>query len=423
MVRRLDQGHARYGGRVLRTFMQPFLIEPADLAEVHRAVAGIAALAERVAADYLEDPSVRDFFRFPAELVELIEAEPRMSQVAPIMRMDGMFTEQGMAILEINTDGSSGMNDSNEIEERFLEAPILQELLRRYEYRIIPMRRPTLDALLSAYRDLRGSRASARPLIAFLDWEDVGTREEFIALQEHWERAGHSSVLVDPRHVERDGESLTYQGRVVDIFYKRVLIDELLYRRDEVSTYLDACAGGQICQVGPFRGEVIYTKEILAFLSDPAHWDRFTRDEVRLIQDHIPWTRRVVEGKVCFEGRQRDLLGLLREERERFVLKPARAYGGRGVAIGTDSTSLEWEQAMAQALQEVYVVQEFVPVPEMDVLTLAEEHPVERRHYSVGTFVFSGKPGGLYSRVSAGNVVNVSAGGATLPTFVVTERG
>jgi uncharacterized circularly permuted ATP-grasp superfamily protein len=134
----------------------------------------------------------------------------------------------------------------------------------------------------------------------------------------------------------------------------------------------------------------------------------------------VPWTRKVEERRTVRDGRDVDLVPYVIAERARLVLKPAHGYGGQSVVVGEEAGAAAWEEAIRAAIGGPWVVQDRVALP-------AEEFPVceggglafERFNVNANPFYVEGGEAGGVSRASRGAVINVSAGGGSVPTFVV----
>ncbi len=423
MVHDLSHGHAKYGGKVLRTFFHPYVVSRETLRSNADAAEAVTAVLEKLARLYPIDEGVRAQFPLDPRVADLIAARPLVWRAAPVLRFDSFVQEGSIRFLEVNTDGSSGMNDTNEIEHRFLQCRVVQQFQEHFRLTMMPMLRRVLETLLAAYAadppDVPGA-PSAEPVIAIVDWKGVKTEEEFFALKECFEAAGFRMLIVDPRKLTFQGGRLRAGGQPIDIVYKRVLTAELLARWGEVQPLFEGYRQRAFTQVGPYLGEILYDKGVLAVLSDPANASLFEPAEREAIRRHVPWTRRVHPGSTDYDGSRHDLFELLRRHRERFVLKPATAYGGTGVAIGRESTAADWEKSLATHAAVEMIAQEYVDIPAEPFVQL-EDGVVAPKKINVGQFVFGGRFGGLYCRVSDASVINVSSGGATLPCFVVDE--
>jgi hypothetical protein len=421
MVRALAAGHALYGGKVLRTFLHPYVLGRPAIEAMARVAEALTELLEKVARLYLEQPGVRRQFPIDPRIESLILEAGRQPRSVPILRFDSFFDGRRFRILEVNTDSSSGMNDTNEIEARFLELPLVKEFACRFPLTLMPMLEPLRQTLLDLFRSSgRRPHSPDGPVVAIVDWPGVKTEAEFFALQEHFESAGTRTFLVDPRDLRLEGERLMAGGTAVDLVYKRVLTSELLERWDQVQPLIEGYRRGLFCQAGPYLGEVSYDKGVLAFLSDPANAAFFSAGERELIERHIPWSRRLRPGKTSWQGRQADLFELLRRESDSFIIKPATSYGGVGVKLGRECPAEDWGAALDAWEQAPMIAQEFVDIPTEEFVQV-ESGTVSAKKINLGQFVFSGRFAGLYCRVSDDSIINVSAGGATLPCFVVDQ--
>jgi uncharacterized circularly permuted ATP-grasp superfamily protein len=209
----------------------------------------------------------------------------------------------------------------------------------------------------------------------------------------------------------------------ISLVYRRVLLHELLARADEASPLLQAYRDGAVCMVNSPRSKLLHKKSVLALLSAGTLDVTISPDEQDVIDSTVPWTRLVRSGPVQYRGRVEDLTSLLLRCPDRFTLKPADDYGGKGVLLGWDQDADTWEAGVEQALAGGYVVQERVPVPE-------EEYPVWQDgrldhvtlYLDTDPLLFRGVMGSVLTRLSGSALLNVSAGtGSSVPTFVVEE--
>jgi hypothetical protein len=119
-----------------------------------------------------------------------------------------------------------------------------------------------------------------------------------------------------------------------------------------------AADGSAVILNGLFRSLFFYSKLLFAALSDPAFAHLLGPELSSELQQYIPWSRIVREGKTLYRGRTIDLVPYIAEAREHFVLKPAHGFGGLGVLLGWTCSSDEWNQALKNALETPFLVQE-----------------------------------------------------------------
>jgi uncharacterized circularly permuted ATP-grasp superfamily protein len=148
----------------------------------------------------------------------------------------------------------------------------------------------------------------------------------------------------------------------------------------------------------------------------------FTAEEREAIAAHVPWTRRVREGKTTRYGQSIELPAFVRENRERLVMKPNDEYGGKGVFIGWEMSASEWDTAFATALSASYVVQEKVELLRQSFPELSPELHFRDLVVDLDPFVFGGEVEGFLTRLSGSSLANVTSGGGQVPAFLVEPR-
>jgi uncharacterized circularly permuted ATP-grasp superfamily protein len=113
------------------------------------------------------------------------------------------------------------------------------------------------------------------------------------------------------------------------------------------------------------------------------------------------------------------------ENREHLVLKPNDEYGGTGIVLGWEVTAEAWQQAVHDALQQPFIMQERITLPtEAYPIIVDGTVRIEDRILDTAPFVFyGGYMDGLLTRLSTESLVNVTAGGgSSVATFLVARR-
>jgi uncharacterized circularly permuted ATP-grasp superfamily protein len=256
--------------------------------------------------------------------------------------------------------------------------------------------------------------------VAIADWADVKTRADQEILREAFAARGVDCFLADPREMTVLGGRLRAGSRAVDVVYRRVVLSELLKREDEVRPFLSAYREGLVPFVNSFRCRLSEDKAFLALLTDEAFAALLSEDERAFVARVTPWTRRVEERRTLKDGREIDLLPHVLANRESLVLKPAHGYGGESVLVGEDTEPARWEGAVEAGLAEPWVVQERVTIPEEPFPVLrGGELAFESLKVNTNPFYAAGAGVGAVTRVSRSSVINVSAGGGSVPIFVL----
>ena len=190
---------------------------------------------------------------------------------------------------------------------------------------------------------------------------------EFEILQEYFASAGYRTLICVPDDLEYTDDVLRAGDFEIDVFYKRVIIHEFLERSDEDHPIYRACSDGAVCMANAFRTKIPHKKASFAVLTDEQYQRLFTPAGRAVIDAHVPWTRIVEYGETTYEGKNVDLIDLIRRERHNFVLKPNDDYGGKGIYIGWETSEAGWDDAIETALSSQYVVQKRVPVDKAEI--------------------------------------------------------
>jgi hypothetical protein len=162
-------------------------------------------------------------------------------------------------------------------------------------------------------------------------------------------------------------------------------------------------------------------------LTDDELQPLFTPEERGAIAAHVPWTRRVRAGHTLRRGERVDLPEFIRAHRTGLVMKPNDEYGGKGVFLGWEMTDTAWDEALAQALREPYVVQEKVELERQEFPELVTRDGGQHLGFrdlvvDLDPFIFEGEVEGFLTRLSGTSLANVTSGGGQVPAFLVAPR-
>jgi hypothetical protein len=416
---RVRAARLTFGGRVLCPFPRPNLVSQAVYEQIRGVCRGIFGAIEKAEARLGE--GLWDRVDVTPEERELVRIDPGYARSSPTSRLDSFVTTNAYQFVELNAESPAGIAYAEVLVDLFLELPIVQRFQERYRLKRFHSREAMLKTLVACYREAGGT--AAKPMIAIVDYEDVPTRTEHHLFRDFFESRGYPALVCDPRHLTYEGGRLRHDGREIDIVYKRLLVNEFLERITELQPLLQAAKDRAVTLVNPFRCKPIHKKAIFAVLTDDELQPLFTTEERAAIAAHVPWTRRVLEGRTTRDGREIDLVPHIRGHRDGLVLKPNDEYGGKGVHIGWEMTESAWDAALAEALASSYVVQAKV---DLQRETFPEIGPggLQFRDLVVDLdpFVFNGEVEGFLTRLSGTSLANVTSGGGQVPAFLVEPR-
>jgi uncharacterized circularly permuted ATP-grasp superfamily protein len=422
--RRMRDARLTFGGRVLCPFLRPFFVDASDEPRVVEAAETLWQLGERVAAAALQDDALLERLALTEDEIRLVRIDPGYATASTAARADAFLLPDSLQFAEYNAESPAGLAYSQSLAEIFIDTPLADRLGESF---VVRFHRPVermLAALMASYRQW-GGRASP-PVVAIVDWREVPTFTELELLRDAFIARGVPTVICDPRDLQLVGGRLVAGDRAIDLVYRRVLLNDIVTRGDDCAALVAAYETRAVCVANSFRCKIAHKKAFFAVLTDE-RWSRlFSERERTLIRRHVPWTVVVREGRVQHDGTAIDLIPYLRNDRQRFVIKPNDEYGGTGVTLGWDTSEGEWDRAIERALadpESAWVAQERIAV-RREAFPVCADGRVEMRDMLVdfAPYVFGGKVAGYLTRLSATGLANVTSGGGQVPAFVVTGK-
>ena len=339
-------------------------------------------------------------------------------------RLDTFYVvdERSLKVVEYNAETPAGIGYGDKLAEVFDQLEPMRRIRERYAIECKPAMGSLHTALMNAYK--RWGRTQT-PQVAILDWQEVPTLNEHRITQVYFEAVGTRTILADPRELVYRSGQLWKDDFRIDLIYKRVLYSELIERMGMDNPVVKAIRDRAVFITNSPSAKLMAKKASLAFLSDEQQAHLFTLEERRAIDAHIPWTRVVAERKTMYGGQEIDMVAFIAENKHRLVLKPNDEYGGKGVVIGWVSSDEAWQEALKQALETPYVVQERVAIVERAFPIWAEgELSITPLYVDADPYVFSGGiVDGCLTRLSPVALLNVTAGaGSVVPTYIIRQR-
>jgi hypothetical protein len=427
--RMLDEGLERarliFGGRRLSPYLRPHFVTEEDFARITRICETVWGAIQKVKDAAVDDDSMLDELGVTEIERELVKIEPGYRAVSPTARLDSFLTADAYSFVELNGESPAGIAYADAAYEIFSALPVMRRFAERYTLRTFEGRPQMLATLLEAYHEYAGTNARAKPSIAIVDLKGLPTQKEFELFREYFESEHHPAAICSPDELEFSGGRLRCGEFEIDIVYKRLLVNEYLPIMAEHPALLEAYRAGAICMVNSFRSKLIHKKALFAVLTDERFAHLFDDAEREAIRAHVPWTRKVREGKTTKGGLKVDLLGFIKENRDRLVLKPNDDYGGHGIYIGWNTEGDEWDERIQEALANGdYLVQERVKTARETFPALAEDGSIvfAEQLVDLDPLLFNGRVGSAFTRLSFTELANVSSGGGMVPTFIIDRK-
>lgn len=421
----LDRSKLIFGGRRLSPYLRPHFVTESDWAKITTTCETVFGALQKVKDAAVADDALLDELGVTEIERELVKIDPKYSHVSPTSRLDSFLTEDAYSYVELNGESPAGIAFADSATEIFRSLPVMQKFTESFAVRRLEGRSKMLDVLLRCYEEFCGGKPDHKPVIAIVDLKDLPTIKEFELFKEYFESNGYPSIICSPDELEFNGTRLSCNGTEIDIVYKRLLVNEYLPIVEAQPDLLDAYRAGAVCMVNSFRGKLVHKKAIFAVLTNERYKHLFNESELSVITKHVPWTRMFREEKTENQGQAIDLVEWTRVNSHKLVLKPNDDYGGSGIAIGWNSTASEWENAIADALNDGdYLIQERVKTAkELFPMFIGDDGTWELTEQLVDLdpLLFLGKVGSAFTRLSSTELANVSSGGGMVPTFIIDK--
>ncbi|WP_430408757.1 hypothetical protein [Kordia sp.] len=154
-------------------------------------------------------------------------------------------------------------------------------------------------------------------------------------------------------------------------------------------------------------------KRNLALLRRLANEGTFESKQNELVLEYIPWTEIVEDAMVTYENKTQNIITLIKENKDKFVIKIIDGLQGKDVFVGKFMSMTDWKKAIAEALQsKKYIAQEFSD--SLNLLAPNKENEWVPQKLVWGSFGFGDTYAGSWVRMSpvktTSGVINSATG-------------
>ena len=421
----LEDAKLIFGGRRLTPYLRPHFVTETDWTRIVGICETIWSALQKVKDAAIADETILDELGITEIEKELVAIDPKYKQVSPSARLDSFLTENSYSFVELNGESPAGIAFADSATEIFKSLPVMQKFAEKYEMQGFEGSSKMLDVLLKCYAEFIGHQIEDKPTIAIVDLKDLPTVKEFELFRDFFQSNGYTAFICSPDELVFDGKHLLYKEVVVNIVYKRLLVNEYLPIINSQPALVNACRAGAVCLVNNFRSKIIHKKAVFAVLTNEKYAHLFDENELAAIAAHVPWTRKFRDEQTEYAGEKIDLVEWTRRHNGKLVLKPNDDYGGHGIYIGWASTVEEWEKAITVALKNGdYLVQERVQTSKefFPMLDATGNWQMVEQLVDLDPLLFNGIVGSAFTRLSSSELANVSSGGGMVPTFIIKEK-
>ncbi|WFA08203.1 glutathionylspermidine synthase family protein [Tissierella sp. Yu-01] len=410
-VEKVANSSAIYKGKPVPFLYHPMFYTEEDIQNFKKISDMIISITNKVTDRYVKDEEFRKKFGFPKFIEELIQIENGYDINVPIGRFDIFYKDyENFMFCEINTDGSSAMNEDNAIGRILLEAKALRDFGEIYMLDYFEL----IDLWVEDSLDIfsKYDPSNSKPNVAIVDFVESGTSAEFEEFKKAYIKKGYNCIIADPRNLEyRDGKLYLDDYRI-DLVYRRIVTFELIEKIDEIPDFIEAYKNRAFCCIGSIKSQVVHNKIIFKILHDEDTLEYLSEEEQEFVKNHFPVTG-------IFGGNE-EVFNLVLNHKDKYIMKPMDLNASQGVFVGRDLTQDEWEKRLEEAWDNEYLYQEFFDPFVREHVVFNDGKPIVDTFKSVvGLFIYKEKFAGIYTRVGKNNVISGITDYHTLPNILV----
>ena len=264
----------------------------------------------------------------------------------PLGRADLVRGPAGFQMVEFNTSSSLGSLEFGVLCEAVLTDGAFSGFARSERLYYVDPLTMLVDTLL----DVTGLDPTDHPVIAIADWPTTPVVVNASLFGDLLTDMGFQVVACTVNELEFTRDGLYCGDLRVDAIYRSFLLKELAddaTAPELLQPVVEAVRTGAVRLFSPVNADLYGTKTCMALLSDDAHRDKFTAEELEVADRVLPWTRAMTGALTEY------VLG----HRDELLIKPAMGHAGRGVIAGWLVSPREWAEHVRAAARGHCIVQ------------------------------------------------------------------
>lgn len=397
-IEKVKHSSAQYKGKPVPFLYHPFFVNNKILKDFKKISETMFSIGDKVTDRYVEDLDFRKKFGFPKWVEELIEIDNGYDINVPIGRFDIFYEDyDNFKFCELNTDGSSAMNEDNTIGKILLETKALKNFSDNYRLDYLELINTWVDTSIGIYN--KYDSLNKTPNVAIVDFIESGTSAEFKVFQDAYNAKGYNCIIVDPRELEYRDNKLYFEDYRIDLVYRRIVTFELIDKVDEILDFIKAYRECAFCCIGSLRSQVIHNKIFFKILHDEDTLEMLTEEERTFVKEHIPYTG-------IFGGEEEAFYEVL-NNKDKYIMKPMDLNASQGVYVGRDLDYEEWKLRLKKDWNNEYIYQELVENYSREYLMFKDgKFTVEDFKSVIGLFIYNESFSGIYTRIGQENIIS-----------------
>ena len=412
----LDHSTAAYNGLVVHTLHIPKIFTEKEIEYFRWIVKTTYGIVTKVIREYIDNPRYRAYYPFSKELEELILVPNLYDSLLPVARFDIFFNEEDWSFkfCEINTDGTSAMNEDYVLNQALEHNDVHQEMLKKYSFDTFELYDSLVESFMKLYDTYE--KKVEHPYVVITDFMDHFCVNEFKEFARRFQKAGYETEICNIRDMTyRDGVLYSAAGHPIDLIYRRAVTCDIMAHYDEVQPFIQAVKDQNVCVMGSICTQIPHNKWLFKMLHDQATLRFLTDEEQQFVKDHIPYTN-LMDSRFC---KMEDIL----DDKDRWIIKPLDSYASRGVFAGIDYNDADWEDIIHRHWNKNYIYQEYYHPYRTDNICFRDAHPEFHPYTNMsGLYVYNGEFAGIYSRLSTGGIISSQYNERAVATLVLKEE-
>lgn len=408
----LDTSTAAYEELVPYTLHIPKIYTKKEITYFQWIVKMTYSIVTKATREYLENPEYRKEFPFSKELEDLILIPNLYDSLLPIARFDIFFREDtwDFTFCEINTDGTSAMNEDYVLNQALSLNHAHQKMLKKYPMKSFELFDSWRQKMLEIYDTYE--KKVKRPYIVIADYMKHCNVQEFQEFANSFQRAGYEVEICNILDMTyRDGVLYSAKGHPIDLIYRRAVTCDVMNHYEESQAFLQAVRDQNVCVMGSLCTQIPHHKWLFKVLHEECSHSFLTEEEWQFVQEHIPYTN-------AMDDRYAQISEVL-EQKDRWIMKPMDSYASRGVFAGVDQTPEKWEAIVRENWNRGYIYQEYCAPYRTDNICYRDKDPQFLPYTNMtGLYVYGGEFAGIYSRLSTGGIISSQYNERAVATLV-----
>lgn len=408
---KVESSTAQYKGEPVPFLYHPMFFAEEDMKSIEKIGDMMISITNKVTQRYIDFPKFRERFGYSKILEDLILIDNGYDINVPIGRFDIFYKDyDNFKFCELNTDGSSAMNEDNTLARILLETESAKVLGNKYDLSNFELIDQWVDDSVDIFK--KWNSKIEKPNVAIVDFKESGTPAEFKLFQESYTRKGCNTIIVDPRDLEYRDRNLYFEDFKIDLVYRRIVTFELIENIDEIPDFIEAYKDRAFCCIGSVKSQIIHNKIIFKIFHDEDTLEFLSKEEQEFVKNHIPYTGEFRGGNSVYEK--------VLNNKDKYIMKPLDLNASRGVYAGRDLSGKEWKNKLDESWNKDYIYQEFVdPFTREFVVFEDEKVKIDEFGTIVGIFMYKEKFAGMYTRIGKENIISGLTSYYTVPNILV----